>query len=259
MNASKTVGIALLAGAVGMMLGGFVRVGNLAARANSVAFAAADVDDQPALPKDVYADSRNRLPMPKREDLDDAGKKVYDELLGPKRLVGTHPSVRLYSPKLAAGLEEVSNYLKYETGMPDPLVEIAVLTTAREMDAQYEWTQWETHGRDPKDPRHIDSRIIDIIKYEKPVTGLGEKETAIITFGREMIGKKKVSSETFAEVLRLFGRRGTVDLVWLMANYSGASMEMAAFDQQLLPGQKPLLPTGKVGGYASFGPFSGPR
>jgi 4-carboxymuconolactone decarboxylase len=180
--------------------------------------------------------------MPKREDLDDAGKKVFDELTGPKRLAGTHPSVRLYSPRLAAGLEEVSNYLKYETGLPDPLVEIAVLTTAREMDCQYEWTQWETHGRDPQDPRHIDPATIDIIKYEKPVTGLGEKETAIITLGREMFGKRKVSSETFAQVLRLFGRRGTVDLVWLMANYSGASNELTAFDQQLLAGQKPLLP-----------------
>ena len=237
MNASKTAGIAVLAGALGVLVGGMSHGRNLVVSANSPVAV-----DEAALPKDVYADSRNRLPMPKREDLDDAGKKLFDELTGPKRLVGTHPSVRLYSPKLAAGLEDVSNYLKYETGMPDPLVEIVVLTTAREMDSQYEWTQWETHGRDPKDPRHIDPAIIDIIKYRKPVAGLGEKETAIITLGREMFGQRKVSSATFAEVLRLFGRRGTVDLVWLMANYSGATTEMVVFDQQLLAGQKPLLP-----------------
>ncbi len=237
MSAPKTVGIVLLAGLAGMLVGAKMHDSHSVVSANSAAAA-----DETPLPKDVYADSRNRLPMPKREDLDDSGKKVYDELTGPKRLAGSHPSVRLYSPKLAAALEEVSNYLKYNTGLPDQLVEIAVLTTAREMDCQYEWTQWETHGRDPNDPRHIEPAVIDIIKYRKPVTGLGEKETAIITLGREMFGQKKVSPATFAEVLRLFGRRGTVDLVWLMANYSAASVEMTVFDQQLLAGQKPLLP-----------------
>ena len=83
------------------------------------------------------------------------------------------------------------------------MVEIAVLVTARAMDSQYEWTEWETYGRDPDDPRHIEPAIIDMIKYEKPVTGLGEKETAIITLGRQMFGRENsfenVSSATFAE------------------------------------------------------------
>ena len=105
-----------------------------------------------------------------------------------------------------------------------------------------EWTQWELFGRNPADPRHIEQSTIDIIKYDKPVVGLGEKETAIIAFGRETFGKRKLSSETFAEVLRLFGRKGTVDLLELMAQYSAVAAEITAFDQQLKPGQVPLLP-----------------
>src|SRR5688572_17921149 len=34
-----------------------------------------------SLPKDVYPDSLNRLPLVKREDLDEKGKKAYDEAL----------------------------------------------------------------------------------------------------------------------------------------------------------------------------------
>src|SRR5208283_5068835 len=98
------------------------------------------------------------------------------------------------------------------------------------------------HGRDPKDPRHLDQAVIDIIKYEKPVVGLSEKETAIINFGREIFGKRRVSPATFAEVLRLFGRKSTVDLVWVMADYSVAGAEMTAFDNHLRADQKPLLP-----------------
>jgi 4-carboxymuconolactone decarboxylase len=204
------------------------------------------------LPADIYPDSRNRLPLPKREDMDEEGKKAFDQVNRPERLVRsdamTKRSVRLYSnPRFAAGEDEKQRYLTYDTGLSDRLVEICVLVAARELDSQYEWTEWETYGRDPNDPRHIEPAIIDMIKYNKPVVGLGEKETAIIKLGREMLGPRKVtfgtvSSATFAEVLRLFDRKGTVDVVHLMANYAADAAELTAFDQHLKEGQKPLLP-----------------
>jgi 4-carboxymuconolactone decarboxylase len=198
------------------------------------------------LPKDVYADSRNRLPLPKREDMDDYGKEVYDKLSkGP----GFTPPLRFYSPKLAESMSATHYYLKFGTGLPDRLVEIAVLVTAREMANQYEWTQWESFGRKQGDPRSVEPAIIDVIKYDKPVVGLGEKETVVIEYGRELFDQRKVSSETFARVLQLFGRRGTVDLTELMAMYSATGVELDAFDQQLLVGQKPLLPANAVPGY----------
>ena len=191
------------------------------------------------LPKDVYPDSRNRFPLPQRDDMDDYGRKVFDELNAFPEIAPT--PLRLYSPKLAKPLGEAHHYLKYETGFPDRLIEIAVMVTARELDNQYEWTQWETRARTPGD-RQVEPAIIDIIKYRKPVAGLGEKETVIINFGREMFGQKKVSSATFAEAVRLFGRRGTVDLIELMALYSATAAELNAVDMQLQRGQKPLLP-----------------
>jgi hypothetical protein len=86
-----------------------------------------------------------------------------------------------------------------------------------------------------------------VIKYDKPVVGLGEKETAIIKFGREMLGPRKVSfgtvdSATFAEVLRLFDRKGTVDVVHLMASYAADAAELTAFDQHLKDKNRCSLP-----------------
>lgn len=193
------------------------------------------------LPKDVYAESRNRLPLPKREDVDDDGKKIFDEMTRNSQ----HPLPRLYDPPLAKPMSEAGYYLKNQTGLPSRMLEIAVLVTARQMDCQFEWTQWENDGRNEADPRHIEQSTIDVIKYNRPVAGLGEKEAAIIAFGREMLGDRKVSSGTFAQVLRLFGPRLTIDLVELMAGYSACAPEMTAFDQQLNEGQKPLLPPGR--------------
>ena len=196
----------------------------------------------PRLPKDVYPDSRFRLPLPHREDLDDYGKQVYDTMVDPARrsLVGLNgpAGIRMYDPKVAELMNSANLYLRRETGFGDRLTEIAILTTAREMDNQFEWAAHVTAGR----AAGVEPAIIEVIRFRKPVAALGEKETLIIGFGRELFGEKKVSSATFAEAVRLFGRRGVVDLTSLMAFYSATSALLNAFDMQLPEGQQPQLP-----------------
>jgi 4-carboxymuconolactone decarboxylase len=240
MNVLETIGVVVLAGAAaaasGAPSGTSSRTGPRA--------------QQPAVaqPPDIYPESGNRLPLPNRDEMDDEGKEAFDRLQerGPLAVGAAKPSPRLYSPALARPLGESARYLKFETGLPAPLVEVAVLITARESTCQYEWTQWEEHGRNPKDPRHLEGTVIDIIKHDRPLAGLDEKETAIIALGREMLGEKHVSSSTFAQVLRLFGRKGTVDLIGLMTGYAACAVEMPTLNQQLLPGQTPLLPANSI-------------
>jgi 4-carboxymuconolactone decarboxylase len=202
---------------------------------------------QTALPPDIHPDSRNRLPLPKREDFNDADLKVFDEIMshqqgGLSPGAKQHPLARMYSPKLAKGLEEAHQYLRNETRLGERVTTIAVLTTSRELTNQYEWTQWEEHARIPKDTRYLEPRVIDAIKYCKPLTDLDAKDAAVIAFGRELMGARKVSPETFAKVLQLFGPHNTVDLEEVMGLYGATGAELVAFDQQLNEGQKPLLP-----------------
>jgi len=179
--------------------------------------------------------------------MDDYGKKVYDELADPGRrsLVGLRgpAGIRLYSPKIAKLMNDANTYLRRDTGFGDRLTEIAIMTTAREMENQFEWAAHEIAGR----KAGVEPAIVDAIKYRKPVelkpeAGLGEKETVVITFGRELFARRKVSSATFAHALRLFGERGIVDLTSLMGLYASTSALLNAFDMQLPEGQKPLLP-----------------
>ena len=195
-----------------------------------------------ALPKDVYPDSRFRLPLLKREELDEQGKKHYDELAGrgTRTLAGFQgPSgIRLYSPVVGEHMNAVNQYLRFEAGIDGRLRELAILVSAREASNQFEWTQHEVAGLKEGLPQST----VDIIKYRKPVAGLGEKEAAIVRLGREMLGDKKVSSATFAEALRLFGKKGLVDMVSLMAHYTATAALLTAFDAHLPEGEKQLLP-----------------
>ncbi len=99
----------------------------------------------------------------------------------------------------------------------------------------------------------LESTIIDIVKYRRPITGLGTKETRIITLGRELMQDRRVSPRVYAETIRAFGITGTVDLVTLMAQYAATAFVLNAFDQQLHSDQRPLLPTRQSGSGARAG------
>src|SRR5882762_8666210 len=186
------------------------------------------------LPKDIYPDTGNRFPVIKREGLDEAGKKLYDVSVD-----GFGPGgIRLYSPSVAETMTAVNEYLRRKSGLDPRLVELAILVTAREMDCEYVWTAHEPAAQKVDLPQEV----IDIVKYRKPVTAIGEKEAVIIQLGRDSIGKHKVGSDTFARALKLFENRGVVNIVSLMGDYAATTMLLNAADQHIRPSDKALLP-----------------
>jgi len=194
------------------------------------------------LPRDVHAGSLSRLPLLERGELDEPGQKLYDAVASPqsRTLVGLRgPSgIWLHSPKLAEFLRAANQYLRFETALDRRLTELAILVTARELDNQFEWAAHEPAAL----KEGLDPRIIDVVKRRKPVARLGKKETLIIGFGRELFRKRKLRSQTFARAVELFGHRGVLELAALMGNYAMTAVILDAVDQQLHPGQKPLLP-----------------
>jgi len=193
-----------------------------------------------ALPADIDPESLNRLPRVRREDLDDAGKKVYDAVAGDGRLLGLDGpiGIRMHSPPVSEYMTMGNQYLRFRAGIEPRLMELAILVVAREMDNQFEWTAHEP----PALRAGLEQRIIDVVKFRLPPIGVGDREAAIIQLGREALGRRKVESETFARALQLFGRRGLVDVVSLMSHYAATAVLLTTFDQQLRPGQVPLLP-----------------
>ncbi len=193
-------------------------------------------------PKDIYPESGCRLPLPKRDDMDDLGKKVYDRIVSnvSRPIVGLRgpAGISLHSPRLAEHSSAVFQYLRFETGLSEPMRELAILVTAREMDSQFEWTAHEPVALKVG----LSQEIIDVVKYRKGVAELSETEAVIIQFGREMFRQKKVTSGTFARALKIFGSKQLVDLVALMAKYAATAIKFYAFDMQVDPDKKPLLP-----------------
>jgi 4-carboxymuconolactone decarboxylase len=193
------------------------------------------------MPSDIDPQSGFRLPLPKREDLDDAGKAHYDRVAVPGATIAglQGPSgIGLYSPKASEHARALNRYLRFEAGLAPRVREIAILTTAREMDSQFEWAAHEPEAR----KEGVEGRVIDIIKHRMPTAGLEETDATVIELGRQIFRDRKVTSDTFAKAKALFGANKLVELVMLMGNYAGTAALLTAVDMQLHPGQKPLLP-----------------
>jgi 4-carboxymuconolactone decarboxylase len=193
------------------------------------------------MPADIDPQSGFRLPLPKREDLDDAGKAHYDRVAAPGATIAglQGPSgIGLYSPKASEHARALNRYLRFEAGLAPRVREIAILTTAREMDSQFEWAAHEPEAR----KEGVEGRVIDVIKHRTPTAGLEETDATVIELGRQIFRDRKVTSDTFAKAKALFGANKLVELVMLMGNYAGTAALLTAVDMQVHPGQKPLLP-----------------
>src|SRR5687767_9776637 len=85
------------------------------------------------LPKDVYPDSRNRIPLVKREDLDEKRKKAYDAAFAKTNSIAGLQGV--------AGilLHSVTDDVRFESPLGRRLTELAIITAARESEQNFEW------------------------------------------------------------------------------------------------------------------------
>jgi 4-carboxymuconolactone decarboxylase len=117
-------------------------------------------------------------------------------------------------------------------------MELAILVTAREHDNQYQWTMNEPVAL----KEGLEPAVIDGLRNRKPVTGLAEKDAALIEFARQLFRNHTVTPETYAGALKAFGERDLVDIVDLMAQQTSDGALLIAFNQQLPAGQAPLLP-----------------
>jgi 4-carboxymuconolactone decarboxylase len=193
-------------------------------------------------PPDVDPQSQCRLALPQRDELDAEGQRIYDSLADPRggslRGLRGPGGIHLHSPVLARHTRALNRYLRQESALGGRVRELAILVTARELDSQFEWAAHEEEAR----RQGLSSEIIETIRRRRDTAGLDDADAVVVELGREIFTARKVSSETFARALELFGRKKLVDLVALMGNYAATAAMLTAFDMQLDPDQPPPLP-----------------
>ena len=189
---------------------------------------------------DIDPVSGFRLPLPSRDDLDEQGKAAYDRGTRPGATIAGlqgPAGIQLYT-KAAPHMVALNQHLRFKAGISPRIREIAILTTAREMDSQFEWVAHEPEALNEGVP----AAVIEVIKHRRGTEGLDDADAVVIELGRQIWRTHKVTSELFAKAKAAFGPSMLIDIVLLMGNYAGTAALLATVDMQLHKGKQPLLP-----------------
>ena len=200
------------------------------------------------IPSDIHADSLARLPQVRRSELDQDGQVAFDTYVSPG--TGYETGLRgpvgmwMHSPDLAKAVFDVRQRVRYGTPKDQRVTELIILSTAREINNQYEWSAHEPLAQ----TAGLEQEIIEVIKYRQElnslpeIDGFGDIEKTLVQFSRELVSEEKVSSDTFNHAISLFGSEGLVDIVGLIGYYNFVAMTLKAFDVQRPTGTELLLP-----------------
>jgi 4-carboxymuconolactone decarboxylase len=192
---------------------------------------------QSKLPADLDPQSRARLPYLKKSEMDEKGQKLLDVFKSKDGTLSGPLAFAAYNSSVAQSLFELHN-AAVGGGTLDPHTrELAILVACRETNYNLEWNGHEASGI----KAGIDPKVIDVVRYNRSLAGLDDKDATVIRFGREMFRDKKVDSATFAKAVELWGKRGTMDMVAAMNTYAVSGYFAIAVDEHS-PEGKPELP-----------------
>ncbi len=203
------------------------------------------------IPEGIHEDSWARVPTISRESLDADGQRAYDIIVNPdsRYATGLRGPIGMWmnSPLMAEHLFPASSYLRFgaDGNRDQRLAELAILTAARALNSQYEWSAHEGLGRSAG----LEEGIIELLRWDTPLAdagdrpGLNEPERTIIRVVRELIREPKLSDEAFEAAQRIFGNQGLMDIAGLIGHYTLVNYTLKAFDVQRPPGSELTMPT----------------
>src|SRR5271165_1477793 len=194
-----------------------------------ICFATAIFGQKPKLPTDIDSQSNSRLPLIQRDQLNAEDQKVFDDV------ANTAPGrISMYSPPLAEPIKTLNSRLR-STVLGPQMFEICALIAAREFDEDFEWTGHSAGAR----RQGVSEKTIQAIQFNRELNDVPAKDALVIRFGRALFREHKVSPELYAEVVKTFGQRGTVEAAWIMGDYAMAAVALRAVDQHNPDGARP--------------------
>jgi 4-carboxymuconolactone decarboxylase len=184
------------------------------------------------------ANGPERLPPLAPERMTPRQREVADAISGGPRGGLRGPfQAWLRSPEVADRFQRVGEYIRFQSSIPAALNEIAILVTAREWTAQFEWYAHNELAMKAGLPAAIAEAIA---RGERPA-GMDDDQRIVYEFSSELHRERSVSDATYAAVVERFGERGAVDLIAACGYYTAVAMTLNVSRVPLPEGVAPPL------------------
>jgi 4-carboxymuconolactone decarboxylase len=194
-----------------------------------------------SMPADLDPQSLARLPYLQRQDTDETAKRLFDifvrgsnrptdQLKGPLAFAA-------YNPAVATALLDLHDGAIQKGTLDAHVRELAILVACRETNYDLEWNGHVAAAL----KAGVDQQVVDIVRNNAELAGVGDADAAVIRFGRELLRDHHMSSATFARARELYGDHGAMDLVAVMSTYAVSGFYAIAVDEHM-PADQPRLP-----------------
>jgi 4-carboxymuconolactone decarboxylase len=178
-----------------------------------------------ALPQAGRAEDTTRFAPLKADELTPAQKAWAAMIAPPPRNAKiTNPPYRAYvrNPDLAPRLSALSDYLRWHTSLPPRLSELAILITARQWTAQYEWFAHYPLAL----KAGLDPAVLSAIAAGKRPENMKDDEAALYDLAIALYRDKQVPDAVYGAAREKFGERGIMDIIGIIGYYDLVSMTL---------------------------------
>jgi len=165
----------------------------------------------------------SRVPLiTSRDELDEDGRIVFDRIVESRGAMLRPFEVLLHAPAMADNVAALGHVVRFESRLTDADRELVTLVTGRAQRCAF---VWESHL---EAARAAGIGPNTIAALEGDGSGLGARETTLVSFVNELCETSSVSDERFRAVHDLLGPSATVELVLTVGYYTMMGYVMSA-------------------------------
>ena len=147
----------------------------------------------------------------------------------------------LRSPKLAAPMLDLLDYLRFNSSLPPRLSEFAILIQGRLWRSQVEWFAHEPLAL----KAGLSREIVADLKANRRPRDMKPDEAAVYDLCTELATRHALSDEAFLRARSWLNDAQVVDLIGLSGTYVTVAMLLAAGEEGVPPGKEPPFAAGQ--------------
>jgi 4-carboxymuconolactone decarboxylase len=140
----------------------------------------------------------------------------------------------IHAPEMGLKAQALGAHCRFHTALPPRLSEFAILCTASQWRAQYEW-----YAHAPMAERAgVSPKTIEDLRRDRVPKSAPKDELAIYAFVQELYKRRRVSHANYKRVNVLLGDAAMVELIGILGYYALISMTLNVFHMMPPAGSK---------------------
>lgn len=165
--------------------------------------------------------------------LDFKGRQLYDLLVAKRGRIDGMYRTMLNHPNLTQHVSQLGSFLRFEGTLPADVRELAILTTAYETQAGYEWVKHVFSAQQSG----LKENVIERIRKGEKLDDISPLYSSVQKVVKIVLTDQSIPESLQQCLLQAFGVKGLIELVILCGFYKMIAGLIFAFDIKLPQGE----------------------